>query len=626
MEAKQELRRLLEELFNKLSSLQQESGEPSITESAAQGVVAGAGASELTGFELPADQILPEEYFPRSDEVWETEPASSVSALRRQLTQAIGHLEDGHLEHKLLQNTLDYVAYMAIKLQSVTRSPMSEALDKGFETAFRRKIVAEIRAFCTEQWKDRPIEPSDEEVKDRLLAVQEAEHVCTMQEDVASKKIALAAVWDTVSTAMVEIAQGCDQAQDTITPDGYVESAVEEASKAMEHESKMVEEGHRLCQHHASQFQQDLIKGTTALESMEAALKDEFREVESATADYEEELQEVMALIAPRLQSLSSKFARAKTIHDKYENHKSMFDNARVKWDTSGSNHRENIKMRIEQAQKSVEVAEKALMTFRHGCQHIFNEILVLDVEQQKQKRQQLSGRREAVVQLYQKAWISLQQTKIKNEALIEEWELDEVRLKEELQAALERLDPVQEKSIKSELNALRERRNEVLKENDGIQARSGKIEAAFAPVKEMLESGQIGTPLSKTELVQNGLNEEEWAVFVGDTIARDLQPELEEYRITHRQHRLEQLRKNHKREFEMIQKMKERLQCESQLIKRSPLKDALIENEVPQGRMIENASWKRKLSDIFIADSSFGKPDILQEGIALAVNKRRRQ
>jgi hypothetical protein len=93
-------------------------------------------------------------------------------------------------------------------------------------------------------------------------------------------------------------------------------------------------------------------------------------------------------------------------------------------------------------------------------------------------------------------------------------------------------------------------------------------VELAFEPILLRLNSGSLGQALSSEEKLKAGLSTTEWAFWLGDgtrkMLVKDLTPNMEDFALQQLQHRLEQLRKSHKREFELIQRMKERLHSDT--------------------------------------------------------------
>lgn len=172
-----------------------------------------------------------------------------------------------------------------------------------------------------------------------------------------------------------------------------------------------------------------------------------------------------------------------------------------------------------------------------------------------------------ALAELHDKSWISMQETFIKNQTLLEEWEEEREGIQEGVRSALERLDPIEEGKLEGQLQSVDARLADTKRDNLHLADLIDKVEKAFEPVLKALFNGTLGRPLTPAEKIQNGLTSDDWAYWLGHSkyrLVKDLKPEVEAFALRQRQHRLEQLRKSHKRDFEMIQRMKERLTSEA--------------------------------------------------------------
>jgi len=211
---------------------------------------------------------------------------------------------------------------------------------------------------------------------------------------------------------------------------------------------------------------------------------------------------------------------------------------------------------------------QKLVSNFEQGCQSLLEHMRRSRFEQTQENSKELLAWEVQIAALHEKAWTSMKETHIKNSVLIEEW-LEEVEgIKEGISIALERLDPVEESKLKAQLLSVETRIRDARQDNEALEGHIHKVELAFEPILLRLNSGSLGQALSSEEKLKAGLSTTEWAFWLGDgtrkMLVKDLTPNMEAFALQQRQHRLEQLRKSHKREFELIQRMKERLHSDT--------------------------------------------------------------
>ena len=120
-----------------------------------------------------------------------------------------------------------------------------------------------------------------------------------------------------------------------------------------------------------------------------------------------------------------------------------------------------------------------------------------------------------ALAELHDKAWVSMQETHIKNKTLIEEWQESKVAIAEGIATALERLDVIEEGTLKEQARVVDERLRQTSADNAALAQLIEEAQAAFAPVRNALWAGDLGVALSPDEKLRHAVPPDLWAYWL---------------------------------------------------------------------------------------------------------------
>ena len=149
---------------------------------------------------------------------------------------------------------------------------------------------------------------------------------------------------------------------------------------------------------------------------------------------------------------------------------------------------------------------------FAAGCLDVVRHVRVGEEARGVQVRGRQNEWLVALAELHDKAWVSMQETHIKNKTLIEEWQESKVAIAEGIATALERLDVIEEGTLKEQARVVDERLRQTSADNAALAQLIEEAQAAFAPVRNALWAGDLGVALSPDEKLRHAVPLDQWA------------------------------------------------------------------------------------------------------------------
>ncbi|EKX31371.1 hypothetical protein GUITHDRAFT_122431 [Guillardia theta CCMP2712] len=488
---------------------------------------------------------------------------SHLQALRKQLIKAVPATGQRDRVHQFLSSLLDYVSYMCEALDQSENSRIACELDRKIAAKIRGDIIPTIRNFCNDIKSVTCEQCSDDVITKSIEAVKSAESRVAQAKDVSSKKRLIHELWEKSLSALKNLRSGRDTLEQAQAKASASEEVKEKVQLDLKRESEAIEAARSDALGLRSHLTECQDKGDKVLNFLQEDVKKQEEEEQEALQQYHTEREHVLRILLPLLQPLVQSHQRAEAAKRKADELRRMQGICEREWKERRKKRMEEMDSNLDKFCGSLERYNKVIESFHDGAEHVLAAMNSSSMQLRENLTRKQSRWSEQLAALHEQTFLSLSEAQIRNEALLEEWSSESQALHEALEAAVERLDSVEESKIKEQQRTMERRVKEVLEENKEIEKRVAAVETLFKPVLEDLQRGRIGFAVSREAMASEGMRREEWVFSLGERLVRDLRPSLDALRLRVRQQRLEQLRRNHKREFEVIRKMKEQLDSE---------------------------------------------------------------
>mmetsp|Transcript_4627 Transcript_4627/g.11044 ORF Transcript_4627/g.11044 Transcript_4627/m.11044 type:complete len:639 (-) Transcript_4627:280-2196(-) len=512
----------------------------------------------------PVHRSLPEE--PRLPPELSAIPepkTTHLQALKRQLSKAVPAGGQRDRVHQFLSSLLDYVSYMCEALDQSENSRIACELDRKIATKIRGDIIPTIRNFCNDIKSVNCEQSSDEVITKAVASVDAAESKLAQAKDVSSKKKLIHEMWETSFAALKSLRSGRDAVEQARVKASPSAALKEKVQLDLKREAEAIEAAKSDAMGLRSHLSECQDKGDKVLNFIREDVRRQEEEEQQAVKAYEMERERVLAVVLPLLQPLVATHQRAEAAKQRADELRRMQSVCEREWKERRRKRMEELDEGLETFGRSLDKYYKVIESFSDGAEHVLAAMNSSSMQLREDLTRKQSRLSEQLARLHEQTFLSLSEAQIRNESLLEEWEAESLALNEALEAAVERLDSVEEAKIKQQQRTIERRVKEVQQENVDIEKRIEAVETLFKPVLDDLQRGRIGFAVPREAMGSEGMRREEWAFSLGQRIIRDLRPSLDGIRLRIRQQRLDQLRRNHKREFEVIRRMKEQLDSE---------------------------------------------------------------
>jgi len=363
-----------------------------------------------------------------------------------------------------------------------------------------------------------------------LSSVRQDEEACSKMADVRGRKSALNKVWATTLDALMFAREAYGMLTPALEGSGQEEGGAgggggsgldefevvaglmqQDASKSRVHVS--------LARHRCEERESSVATCNAAGEKQVADLKEKVKSYEDdaigARHELEAAVDTLVRELAPRLPALAA-------IHTRYLHSSSAATALRMSLASAEqqwllqSQHLADCQVRIATSHKASDEQHNVISNFEQGCNAMLEQMQRIARERCHAQSSEQHGWHVALAELHDKAWISMQETFIKNKTLMEEWEEEKEGILDGVHTALERLDPIEECKLQTQLQAVEARLRDTTSDNQQLADLIYKVEKAFQPVLEALSNGSLGKPLTTEDKLKHGLTAEDWAYWLG--------------------------------------------------------------------------------------------------------------